>query len=248
MNLILLENLGKVGDKHLLSEKASEHVRKILKLEVGSLLKVGSTSGFSGIAEIIACDGSQPVLVEIREIKVEQESSGICLILALPRPQALKKILEMASPLNISKIYLINSSKVEKSYFSSNILLDENLKHYLELGIEQSLDVFLPKVRIYKSFKLFLQEFEKINLNKDLLKLIAHPYSQKAFADYHNNLLGLGEKQSILAIGPEGGWSDYELNHFKEIGFYDFSLGKRILRVEQAVSSICGVFNYFKKI
>jgi RsmE family RNA methyltransferase len=43
-----------------------------------------------------------------------------------------------------------------------------------------------------------------------------------------------------LAIGPEGGWVDFELTLLAARGFVPFSLGERILRVEVAVPYALG--------
>ncbi|NNK13102.1 MAG: RNA methyltransferase, partial [Desulfofustis sp.] len=47
-----------------------------------------------------------------------------------------------------------------------------------------------------------------------------------------------GKNPVLMAIGPEGGWNEYELEQMRTRGFDQFSLGHRILRVETAVTAV----------
>jgi RsmE family RNA methyltransferase len=50
----------------------------------------------------------------------------------------------------------------------------------------------------------------------------------------------------VLAIGPEGGWTEYELEMFTSNGFQHFSLGERTLRTDTACVAILSVLGYIK--
>jgi 16S rRNA (uracil1498-N3)-methyltransferase len=50
--------------------------------------------------------------------------------------------------------------------------------------------------------------------------------------------------QAILAIGPEGGWTDAEFAGAPAGGFREASLGKLILRTETAVVTALASINY----
>jgi len=49
---------------------------------------------------------------------------------------------------------------------------------------------------------------------------------------------------AVLAIGPEGGWTDAELTAARAAGFQDASLGKLILRTETAVVASLAALNF----
>lgn len=49
-----------------------------------------------------------------------------------------------------------------------------------------------------------------------------------------------GGGRILVAVGPEGGWVDYEIEKFEEYGLRGFSLGTRILKVDTAVVNIHG--------
>ena len=51
----------------------------------------------------------------------------------------------------------------------------------------------------------------------------------------------LSENGSVLAIGPEGGWTDYEVGLFENCNFIPVSLGNRILRTDVACISLISI-------
>ena len=44
--------------------------------------------------------------------------------------------------------------------------------------------------------------------------------------------------RTLLAVGPEGGWVDYEVGKFAEQSFVPVSMGERILRTDAAVVAL----------
>jgi RsmE family RNA methyltransferase len=139
----------------------------------------------------------------------------------------LKRILQSVSSLGIKNIYLINSYRVDKSFWGSPLLQPDNLAEQLLLGLEQARDTIMPKIHLRQRFKPFVED-ELAGLIEDTTAYVAHPGSA--------NNCPLGSQQPItLAIGPEGGFIPYEVEKLSECGFIPISLGERILRVETAV-------------
>jgi 16S rRNA (uracil1498-N3)-methyltransferase len=54
------------------------------------------------------------------------------------------------------------------------------------------------------------------------------------------------ERPLLVAIGPEGGWSDEEVALAEENGFECFGLGKTILRTETAALAVLAVLRYVR--
>ncbi len=231
MNIIILtkkdrteKNIYKVSDYRFV------HIKNILKSESGDILEVGLLNGPTGTAKIIDINETE-VLLEISGLKTKLETKPkVDIICALPRPQTLKKVLNTCATMGVDNLYLIRSEKVEKSYFHSPLLKEENYTKYLIEGLSQGKRTDLPNVTVYTKFKgFFNSEFEETFNNT--LCLIAHPD-----ASNYIDTLSLNIKKKIaLAIGPEGGWNDFELNFMIEKGFRKFKLSKNILRVENAV-------------
>ncbi len=233
MNIIILIDSDKIENSvYKLSDERFEHIKKILKLEVGDFIEVGLVNGPTGTAKIININESE-VVIEIVNLKERKETFHKAdLICALPRPQTLKKVLSTSATMGVSNLYLIRSEKVEKSFFHSPLLEEKNYTKYLFEGLSQGKRTKLPKVTIHNRFKEFYEnDFPTISKNKTCL--LAHPNTDKFL-----NKIALENKSNIvLAIGPEGGWNDFEINLMEEKGFVKFKLSESILRVENAVTA-----------
>ncbi len=232
MNLVLLEQDDFTDDGHArLMGRRLEHVRKVHRAAVGSELRVGVLGGMTGRGRIermdtdalemtVHLDTSPPVALPVR------------LILALPRPKVLNRTIAAAVSMGIREIDLINSWKVEKSYWNSPKLSAENLRQQAILGLEQGGDTILPAIRLHPLFAPFVRE-ELPKLLESRLALLAHPQEALPCPRAVANPV-------VLAIGPEGGFIAREVETFLEIGFTPVSLGHRILRVETAVACLIG--------
>ncbi|MGK0367624.1 MAG: 16S rRNA (uracil1498-N3)-methyltransferase, partial [Thermoproteota archaeon] len=163
----------------------------------------------------------------------------IILIIALPRPKMLRRIFRSISMLGVKEIYLINTYKVEKSFWHSNLLDPEKYEEYFTQGLSQSKDTILPKLHIRNKFKPFVED-ELAAIIKKTNALVAHPGDYPAFPQ------GSSEPMS-LAIGPEGGFTEYEIGKLQEAGFKAVHCGSRILRMETAVVSLISQHSSFLK-
>jgi 16S rRNA (uracil1498-N3)-methyltransferase len=132
----------------------------------------------------------------------------------------------------VKRIYLINAWRVEKSYWKSPRLSEENLLAQRVLGLEQARDTTLPSIEVRRLFRPFVED-ELPSIARDSLALVAHP---TAAAECRRNV----DQPVTLAIGPEGGFIEREIASLEAIGFTPVALGPRILRVETAVASIVG--------
>ncbi|MBP1627932.1 MAG: rRNA methyltransferase [Holophagaceae bacterium] len=230
MNLLLLLDTDFISPNHVrLSGRRLEHVRDIHRLQVGDSLKVGMLGGYSGNGEIHRLDG------EYLELNVTLDCPPppklpLTLILALPRPKVLNRVLASATSLGVARIFLVNAWKVEKSYWKSPRLEEGNLLHQRILGLEQARDTMLPELQTRRLLRPFVED-ELPGLIRDTLPLMAHPGS------------GIPCPRAVegpvtLTIGPEGGFLPQEVELFGRAGFQAVELGPRILRVETAVAAL----------
>ncbi len=149
------------------------------------------------------------------------------LILAMPRPKMLRRVLQTVSAMGVKDIYLINSYRVEKSFWQTPFLEPDALTEQLQLGLEQAKDTIMPTVHIKKLFKPFVEDELPSIIGKDEA-WVAHPRVD-GYCPAADN------KRRTVVIGPEGGFIPYEVEKLQEAGCDAFSLGPRILRVENAV-------------
>jgi len=231
MNLILLfkKDLQSGPDKVCLKGRRHKHVFSVHKGKVGDKFLVGMENGRMGYGQLTAIDKNH------LEMKVALDQKpptplAVTLILALPRPLMLKRILFAATSMGVKRIVLLHSQRVEKSFWNSSLLKEEKYKEPLILGLEQAKDTVLPEVIFKDKFKPFVED-ELPDMIKETLALVAHPEASRPCPSQV-------KKSVTLAVGPEGGFIPYELDKFISLGFKPVSLGERILRVEDAVVAL----------
>jgi 16S rRNA (uracil1498-N3)-methyltransferase len=156
----------------------------------------------------------------------------LTLILALPRPPMLKRILFSSAQLGVKRIIILNFNRVEKSLWNSSSLKPQAISEQLALGLEQAKDTVMPEVIIKKGFKPFVED-ELLGHIKGKLASVAHP---------GGGVIASEAKQShvVLIIGPEGGIIDYEIELLKAAGCQTIDLGLRILRTEYVLPYVVG--------
>jgi len=232
MNLILLFKTDFISDDMVsLNGQRFEHLRKVLRVEQGSCIKVGLLDGKLGMAEVIELNKDNINL----KVKLSDEAPAalpLTLVCALQRPQTMKKVLQAVISYGVKKIYFIHSRKVEKSYWSSPLLEEEALCKHVILGLEQSCDTVMPEIHFRKKFKAFVED-ELENIVGDSLGITAHPTAQEACPSQV-------DKAVTLCIGPEGGFTDYEVEMLAAHACPAVHLGSRPLRTEFAVCALLG--------
>lgn len=176
--------------------------------------------------------------------------SPTSLIVAIPRPQSVKKVVQLASMLGVEELLFISSARVVKSYLQSKSLEDENLFIEVIKGLEQSGDSIAPKINIYRSWRaaqVGIQELISRKGVSDSLRLIA---STKATSS--STLAAIARTQlaphTLFAVGPESGWSEHELEAFLKMGFESITLGPRVLRVEIACCYLLGQIDLYHRV
>ncbi len=229
MNLLLLDR-AEITDGHvLLDDRRAEHLRRVLKVEPGRAVSLGVLGGGVGKGEVVAVDGSA-VKLAVGELEASPEQDyEVDLVVALPRPQTLHRVLQSAATMGVRRLDLVNAWRVEKSYFSSPVLKPLNLRRHLLLGAEQGMRTRLPELGVHHLLVPFLRD--RLDGAAPKCRRIAHPEGGESFA----SALPSTVDELVVAIGPEGGWLDRELETFASLGFETVALGPWVLRVEAAV-------------
>lgn len=238
MNIILVEKQEVQGTRLLLTDRRAKHLIKVLQVQPGDMVRVGIIDGPKGRGRVVALFAKYPFEVEL-EVEFAEEMAGkppLDLLLALPRPIMLRRIFSQAAALGVGTIFITNAQRVEKSFWSATLLNEEEYRPHLLQGLEQAVDTRVPEVCVYERFKPFIEDVLPERMKEYSHLLIAHPGSQATL----KNVIIERPERILLAVGPEGGWIDYEIDRFAECGFKSFSMGERILKVDTAVVALHG--------
>lgn len=236
MNLILLtdEDLSADGAARLGGRRA-RHIAQVHRAAPGDELKVGALGGRMGRGRVVRAAPDEVVL----EVTLDEDPpapAGVDLILAMPRPKVLRRLLQAVAALGVKRLILLNAFRVEKSYFDSPLLAPDAVREELLLGLEQARDTILPEVRVRPRFKPFVEDELEDVFRESPVRLLAHPGASAPLG----SLARCASSPAVVAVGPEGGWIPYEIEMLEARGFAGFSAGPRILRVETAVPFLLG--------
>lgn len=233
MNLILLfpDDFAENGTVRL-SGRRARHIHEVHRAREGDSLTVGRVDGPIGKGTVLSV-GPDEVCLSVVLSEEPPPPSGLDLLLALPRPKVLRRVLQAAASLGARRIVLVNAQRVEKSYFDTPFLETAEIRRNLVLGLEQARDTVLPSVEIRKRFRPFVEdELDSFWPGATCARLLAHPGTAGGPAGLGAARAGL---PAVLAVGPEGGWVPFEVELLVAHGFQPFDLGPRILRVETAL-------------
>ncbi len=229
MNLILLEpSLSLSEGRYALTERQQSHINHVIKATSGDILRVGLLGG--NLGEGVFQTASADLPAHIHSLQLTQtppKALPIVLVMALPRPNMLKRTLHNITAMGVKELYLIHSAKVEKSYWQSPVLQPESIHQTLLEGLEQAKDTVIPNYTMVPRFRPFVED-QLPDILRGKLGLLAHPYQAKACP------IDLREP-CVLALGPEGGWNEFEVTKWLEAGMSSVHLGDRILKVETVV-------------
>lgn len=231
MNIVLLEAEQTQSEFWKIDNpRQIQHLSQHVQLNAGDTLKVGIRNGQRYLTEVVTIS-EQHILLRPIQVEAVPAKLPVHLILALPRPKVLRRIIMDAVTLGVQRISLIHSYRVDKSYWQSPFL--QHLDDYVTLGLEQAGDTIEPEIQLYKRFKPFVEDVLPTFISDQKPAYVAHPYAEQQMphAIQHS---------CCLIVGPEGGFIPYEVDLLKKNGCQARRLGNRILRTETAVSHILG--------
>lgn len=227
MNLALLFDDDFIAaDRVRLRGRRLEHLHSVLKVTEGDRIPVGRVNGRMGEGRIVRLSESEAELA-VQLCQEPPPPLPLTLVLAMPRPKMFRRILQTCASLGVKDIWLIHSYKVEKSFWQTPWLTPDSIRENLVLGLEQAKDTLMPEIRVRKRFKPFVED-ELPGLVRGRQGWVAHPGVDTPCPVHVNT-------PSVLCIGPEGGFTPYEVGKLEEAGCRSVHLGPRILRVETAV-------------
>ncbi|MDN6856887.1 16S rRNA (uracil(1498)-N(3))-methyltransferase [Pseudomonas sp. CAN2814] len=230
MNLLLLDDADFVAaDRVILRDRRLVHMQEVHRAESGDRMRVGRLGGLMGEGRLLRLEANEAEL-QVSFDQAPPAKLPLTLLLALPRPKMLRRVLQTVAAMGVPRLVLLNSYRVEKSFWQTPFLDPEAVREQLILGLEQARDTVLPEVIIEKRFKPFVED-RLPALAAGSLGLIGHP------GPWPECPRALSEPVT-LAIGPEGGWIPYEVDKLREAGLNPVQLGERILRVETAVTAL----------
>jgi 16S rRNA (uracil1498-N3)-methyltransferase len=229
VNLLLLDQRdGEDGRCVTLTDARAAHLLQVLRVTPGQTVRIGQLDGPLGTGTVEATGDGRVTIRCVFETTMPPHPR-VDVLLALPRPKVMRRLWAQLAALGVGRIILTNASRVERDYFDTHVLTEGCYRPLLIEGLQQARDTRVPHVSIHRQFRILVEDYIQ-DLFPSGVRLMADPGSETpisaALANHHDRVL--------MAIGPEGGWNDFERELLKSHGFVSVGLGPRTLRVDTA--------------
>ncbi len=226
----------KFHDRRAIMEgEAAHHLGRVLRAQTGQLYELSDGQEvWLGRIENVQRDLVEFALLEnIRSYKPQLHTT---LLLSVVKFDAFEWAIEKATELGVSCIVPLASARSEKALLAAAAKRAERWKKLLLEGSQQSRRVQVPSLdtltkpeaafaRFADGTRVMLSESPDAKLLREILA-------------------GQAAHAAVLAIGPEGGWTEAEFAAARAASFLEASLGGLILRTETAVVASLAALNF----
>ena len=200
-----------------INEIDSKHITRSFRKNIGDLIRITNGEGLLCEAEIVEKGKNIKVKVISRIIHEPDKLSIHVAISPLKNISRFEWFVEKATELGVSQITPLISRYSEKKKINK-----ERLERIITSSLKQSNQFFLPKINPVTTFSSFI-------LNNAEEKIMANLRTENKLKKelFKNNSM-------CILIGPEGGFSDEEINLAREKKIKEITLGNSRLRSETA--------------
>lgn len=220
----------------------ARHIREVLRAEPERELRVGLLEGPLGAGRVRAV-AAEHVDLECAFEAEPPPRPRTDLVLAIPRPKSLVKLLPEVAALGVDRLVLLRTWRVQQPYLGAKALEPAAYRPLLRQGLMQARSTREPRVAIEPLFKPFVEDRAPA-LVAGARALVAHPAARR---DIATAKIVPGDRV-VLAVGPEGGFIPYELDALERAGFEAVSMGPRPLRVETACVALLAQIDLLRRI
>ena len=237
------------GDRAVMRGDAAHHLGRVLRAETGQLYELSDGERVRlGRVERVGRDRVEFALLE--EIAAYRPAIETTLLLSVVKFDAFEWALEKATELGVDRVVPVAAARSEKALIAAAGQRAERWRKILLEASQQSRRVSVPALgevtRPAEAFgaagdglRILLSERAEAPPLRKVL-----PGGAKSVSAAQGGSAVPIQRRVALAIGPEGGWADEEVDTARKARFCEASLGGLILRTETAVIAAVAAINY----
>lgn len=236
VNIILIEpdELSPSAEVCLRDNRA-RHMLTVLKVQPSHTVRIGLIDGAPGTGTVVDASADSVTLQCVFDAEAP-DRPPVDLLLALPRPKVIRRLWAQLAALGVGRVMLTNAERVERNYFDTHFLSPAIYRPLLIEGLQQARDTRLPTVSIHRQFRPLIEDGLD-RMSDAASRIVAHPGADVSVAGRVKTAAASAPTAAhrvLLAIGPEGGWNDFELGLLEARGFQRVAMGRRTLRSDTA--------------
>lgn len=236
MTRLFIENLHQGAASITLDSNNSHYVKKVLRFSVGDELIVFDGSGKEYICSVSNLKDS--VTLNVKEIKESdiKPTRDIVLLQGVLKGKKMDIVIQKATEIGIKTVIPVVT---ERSQIRSSSKRDRWRKIAREASRQCGR---ADTVAIEDTVNFSDLVNNTLPQYKDALKIVFYEKSRKALHVLEEELKEA--KKIVLFTGPEGGFSNAEMQILENDGFQVLSMGDLILRAETASIVASGIIQY----
>jgi 16S rRNA (uracil1498-N3)-methyltransferase len=237
MDRLVLEQKVNIGKEVLIKGPPLEAL-SFQRGRVGGIVTLTDSEGSDFRGRVLRLSEKEALIFPFEAFQLPVESPlEVILLQALPEKERMELIIQKVTELGVSAIVPFKS---ERSISLEEREAKQKKAHRWQgiaiKAVQQSRRAKVPRVETYRSFQEALMA-----CRGDGLKILLHEKDGENL----KNVLRRYHPQKIYAMaGPEGGFTETEVELAKDKGFVPVKLGERILRTETAAITLVGILQY----
>jgi RsmE family RNA methyltransferase len=246
MNLVLFEP-GELDAPLPVGDPRAQHILKVLRRSPGETFVAGLVNGPLGTATFQAWHGrpahdsaSSAITLTFTPEREPPPLPPVTLLVGLPRPQTARDLLRDAATLGVARIHFITTERADPNYAASSLWTTGEWRRHLLNGAAQACDTRIPEVTWTHTLATALSSLPAGSVR---LALDNYEATTPLSAEIPNPKSQI-PNQTILALGPERGWSPADRTALRAASFTLCSLGDRVLRLETAAIAALTLTHY----
>ena len=223
------------NQRAVMEGEAAHHLGRVLRAQPGQLYEL-SDGSHVWLGRIEAVSRNKVDFLLLEELAAYEPDIETTLLLSVVKFDAFEWALEKATELGVHTILPLAAARSEKTLLASAPKRAERWKKILHDASQQSRRVRLPVLE-----PLAAPETAFRGHREGVRILLSEDPDAKPLRDV---LRRRHDHPAVLAIGPEGGWTEPELEGARSAHFTIASLGRLILRTETAVIAALANINF----
>ena len=207
----------------------TRYLRQVMRLQAGDTITVFNGHGGEYLAELTSLSKARGQCQLVEFIDVQRElPCRVHIIQAANRSEKIETVLQKATEMGASSFQIVNSERATLNLPTNK--REKRLQRWQKIimeAAEQSERTVMPSVVWYDKARQARQYGQCF---------VLHPREARMWQDIRSGLLQF--EDITLAVGPEGGWTEQELDYFQSQGFQPLCFGARIMRTETAAPAL----------
>ncbi len=223
------------GDEH-------HHLSRVARIRLGETVRLFDGGGLACLARVESVGPERTTLTVLHHENGEDGRIFLTLALGIMSSKKMEFVLQKGAELGISEFIPLEtgrSLRAQRGRSSSRI---ERWERIAREAVKQSKGTIIPAVLTPSSLPRFFEE------SRDARKFLMSERGGRPFKDFLRKDPGAENGlpvRVLLAVGPEGGWTEGEEGDFRSHGFETVSLGRRMLKTETAALAAAAMVIHF---